>query len=318
MNLRNIAQALVTPGKGILATDDFPAGIEKRLASVGVVSKPDTRRAFREMLFTTPEFATHVSGVILYDETFWNAKLPHVLKGIKLDLGQQALALSDGEQITQGLDGLANRIAGYKAAGASFAKWRAVLKISNSLPSRNAITANAHALARYAAICQQEGLVPIVEPDIVMDGNHAIERCAEVTRLVLDETFEQLAGAGVDLASIILKPNMVTAGAAVKSDAQRVAELTTQVLINHVPTGIGGIAFLSGGQSEIQATENLNLIAQKIHATFSFNRALQDSALKAWAGKSENISAAQKAFAHRLKMNALAAQGQWSLKLESS
>jgi fructose-bisphosphate aldolase, class I len=269
------------------------------------------------MLFTTPQFSDYVSGIILYEETFWNVKLPNVLKGIKLDFGQKSLALSNDEMITEGLDGLAKRIAGYVAAGASFAKWRAVLKITDTLPSRNAITANAHALARYAAICQQEGLVPIVEPDILMDGTHSIDRCAEVTRLVLDETFEQLEIAGVDLAAMILKPNMITAGSNLKSDSQRVAELTTQVLINHVPTGIGGIAFLSGGQSEIEATQNLNLIAQKIHATFSFNRALQDTALKTWAGKSENIPGAQAAFAHRLKMNALAAQGKWSLKLES-
>jgi fructose-bisphosphate aldolase, class I len=315
--LRDIAKGLVAQGKGILAVDDFPAGIEKRLASVGVFSTPETRRDFREMLFTTPQFSDYVSGIILYEETFWNVKLPNVLKGIKLDFGQKSLALSNDEMITEGLDGLAKRIAGYVAAGASFAKWRAVLKITHILPSRNAITANAHALARFAAICQQEGLVPIVEPDILMDGTHSIDRCAEVTRLVLDETFEQLEIAGVDLAAMILKPNMITAGSNLKSDPQRVAELTTQVLINHVPTGIGGIAFLSGGQSEIEATQNLNLIAQKIHATFSFNRALQDTALKTWAGKSENIPAAQAAFAHRLKMNALAAQGKWSLKLES-
>jgi fructose-bisphosphate aldolase, class I len=315
--LRAIAQQLVAPGKGILATDDFPAGIEKRLASVGVISTPDTRRDFREMLFTTPQFADYVSGIILFEETFWNTKLPNVLKGIKLDIGQKTLALSDSELITEGLDGLAKRIAGYKAAGASFAKWRAVLKITDTLPSRSAITTNAHALARYAAICQQEGLVPIVEPDILMDGDHTIERCAEVTRLVLDETFEQLEIAGVDLAAMILKPNMITAGATLKSESQRVAELTSQALINNVPTGIGGIAFLSGGQSEIEATQNLNLIAQKIHATFSFNRALQDTALKTWAGKRENVEAAQTAFQHRLKMNALAAMGQWSLKLES-
>ena len=314
--LRDIAKQLMTSGKGLLAVDDFPAGIEKRFAAIGVASTPNTRRDFREMLFSTPEFARDVSGVILYEETFWNAKLPAVLKGIKLDMGQKPLALSDGELISEGLDGLAQRIAGFKAAGASFAKWRAVLKISDVLPSQNAIAANCHALARYAAICQQEGLVPIVEPDILMDGDHTIERCAEVTRLVLDEQFEQLETAGVDLAAMILKPNMVTAGSKMRSDSQIVAEMTTQVLLHHVPTGIGGIAFLSGGQSEIEATQNLNLIANKIHATFSFNRALQDTALKTWAGKSENIKAAQIAFSHRLKMNALAAQGLWSLKME--
>ena len=314
--LRDIAQHLMAAGKGLLAVDDFPAGMAKRLASVGVESTPETRRTYHEMLFTTPEFARYVSGVILYDETFWNAKFPAVLKGIKLDMGQKPLALSDGELISEGLDGLAQRVAGYKAAGAAFAKWRAVLKISETLPSRNTITTNAQALARYAAICQQEGLVPIVEPDILMDGDHTIERCAEVTKLVLDELFEQLEIAGVDLAALILKTNMVTAGATQKSDNQRVAELTTQVLINHVPTGVGGIVFLSGGQTEIEATHNLNLIAKKLHATFSFNRALQDTALKTWAGRSENVEAAQTAFAHRLKMNALAAQGLWSLKLE--
>jgi fructose-bisphosphate aldolase, class I len=315
--LRDIASQIVAPGKGLLAADDGLAGIEKRFATIGLASTPETRRAYREMLFTTPDFANYVSGVILFDETFWNTKFPAVLKGIKLDMGQIPLALADGEMITEGLDGLAKRIAGYVAAGANFAKWRAIVKITDTLPSRNAISANAHALARYAAICQQEGLVPIVEPDILMDGDHTIERCAEVSRLVLDEQFEQLAIANVDLAAMILKPNMVTAGTTQKSEAQRVADLTTEVLINHVPTGIGGIAFLSGGQSEIDATQNLNLIAQKIHATFSFNRALQDTAMKTWAGKSENIPAAQVAFAHRLKMNALAAQGKWSLKLES-
>ncbi len=318
LSLRAIAKQLMAPGKGLLAVDDFPAGIEKRFAAVGVVATPQTRRDYREMLFSTLGFADSVSGVILYDETFWNAKFPAVLKGIKLDMGQKPLALSDGELISEGLDGLAQRIAGYKAAGASFAKWRAVLKVSAVLPSRNAISANTHALARYAAICQQMGLLPIVEPDILMDGDHTIERCAEVTRIVLDELFEQLELAGVDLAATVLKPNMITAGSKTKSESQRVADLTTQVLINHVPTGIGGIAFLSGGQTEIEATENLNLIAKKIHATFSFNRALQDTALKTWAGRPENIEAAQQAFAHRLKMNALAAQGQWSLNLEQA
>ena len=317
-SLRAIAKQLMAPSKGLLAVDDFPAGIEKRFATVGVVSTPETRRDFREMLFSTPSFSDAVSGVILYDETFWNAKFPAVLKGIKLDMGQKPLALSDGELISEGLDGLAKRIAGYEAAGASFAKWRAVLKISDVLPSRNAISANTHALARYAAICQQEGVMPIVEPDILMDGDHTIERCAEVTRLVLDEQFEQLELAGVDLAAMILKPNMITPGSKTKSENQRVADLTSQVLINHVPTEIGGIAFLSGGQTEIEATENLNLIANKIHATFSFNRALQDTALKTWAGKPDNIAAAQKAFAHRLKMNALASQGKWSLTMEQA
>jgi fructose-bisphosphate aldolase, class I len=333
--VRNIAQQLVADGKGILAVDDFTPGITRRFSALNIPCTDETRRDYREMLFTASTAMKHVSGVILYDETFRQSArdgspIPKLIQnagalvGIKLDAGQKPLAFSAGEQITKGLDDLEERIAFYKSRGAKFAKWRAVISISETLPSHNCIVSNTHALARYAAICQTNGIVPIVEPDVLMTGDHGIERCEEVTREVLTEQFQQLALAGVDLEAMILKPNMITAGASCvrQASAEEVAGRTLLVLNDCVPQQVPGIAFLSGGQSEVQATEHLHLMNVEKQwpwkITFSYNRALQDSALKIWRGQDENIAAAQKAFAHRAEMNSLAALGQWSPDLENS
>jgi fructose-bisphosphate aldolase, class I len=328
-DLASIAQRLVAPGKGILATDDFTAGITKRFADVGVESTAVTRRDFREMLFTTKAaMRNHISGVILYDETFHqtarNGALlreliasDDVLVGVKLDKGQKPFNL---ELLTDGLDDLQQRIANYKKLGASFGKWRAVLSITDKLPSSDCIIANTSALARYADMCQSQDIVPIVEPDILMSGDHSIERCAEVTAAVLTEQFEQLKN--VNLQAMILKPNMVTAGSdcARQPDRETVAQMTFDVLHRCVPPSVAGIAFLSGGQSSINATAHLQLMNARGDLpwplTFSYNRALQDYALKTWVGKDANIPAAQKAFAHRAEMNSLASRGQWSPALE--
>lgn len=325
-NLSEIAKKLVAPGFGILAVDDFTPGITKRFEKHGIASTAETRRDYREMLFTSSAMTDYISGVILYDETF-NQKardgrtipaLIHstgALVGIKLDLGQQPLANTDGELITIGLDDLRARIADYKSRGASFAKWRAVLSINENVPTPNAIHANAHTLARYAAICQAEGLVPIVEPDILMAGDHNIARCAAVTTQVLHVQFEQLIQAGVDLTAIILKPNMVTAGsdASTQPSAQDIADQTLAVLRHCVPAEVAGIVFLSGGQSSNAATNHLRLMnempALAWPLTFSYNRALQDDALRIWAGRDENIPVAQAAFVHQAKCNSLASLG---------
>jgi fructose-bisphosphate aldolase, class I len=329
IDLAGIAQRLVAPGKGILAADDFTPGITKRFAGLGVESTETTRRDYREMLFTAHSaMHDYISGVILYDETFRQTArsgkpLPELiaatsaLVGIKLDKGQKPF---NAELLTDGLDDLEQRIAVYKSHGASFGKWRAVLSISDVLPSADCIVANAKALARYAEICQAHGIVPIVEPDILMNGDHSIERCAEVTSKVLTEQFAQLKN--IDLKAMILKPNMVTAGSAcAKQPGQNTAaDMTLEVLRKCVPDSVAGIAFLSGGQSSVDATAHLQHMNARGNLpwplTFSYNRALQDDALKAWAGEPENIPVAQKAFAHRAKMNSLAARGQWSPALE--
>ncbi len=323
--LSEIAKKLVSSGKGILAVDDFTPGITKRFEKHGIVSTVETRRDYREMLFTSGAMPDYISGVILYDETFRQSarngqSIPDLIKnsgalvGIKLDLSQQPIANTGGEQITIGLDDLRTRIADYKAQGASFAKWRAVFLINASLPSRNAIHANAHALARYAAICQAEGLVPIVEPDILMSGDHTINRCADITAQVLEMQFEELSIAGVDLVTMILKPNMITAGSTclIKPTHADVAATTLKVLHRLVPAEVAGIAFLSGGQSSADATAHLQLMNHSQNPwplTFSFNRALQDDALRIWAGRDENIPAAQVAFTHQAKCNSLASLG---------
>jgi fructose-bisphosphate aldolase, class I len=289
--VRSIARQLVANGKGILAVDDFTPGITRRFAGIGIESTGTSRRDYREMLFTAGEAMKYISGVILYDETFrqlarGGTPIPALIQksgalvGVKLDLGQKPLAFCDGEQITEGIDDLEERIAFYKSHGAVFAKWRAVISISETLPTRNCIEANTHALARYAAICQTNGLVPIVEPDILMSGDHGVARCEEVTREVLTKQFQQLALAGVDLTAIILKPNMIAAGAscAKQASAEEVAGRTLLVLNDCVPQQVLGIAFLSGGQSKNQATEHLHLMnADKQwpwKITFSYNRAL--------------------------------------------
>ncbi len=339
--LSEIANALVAPGKGILAADESSGTIKKRFDSIGVGSTEDTRRDYREMLFRAGEgMKNYVSGVILYDETIrQKAKdgtpLVDIMKaagsipGIKVDEGAKALAgpHADIEKVTEGLDGLRERLAEYHRLGARFAKWRAVITIADGLPTWNCIKANAHALARYAALCQEAGIVPIVEPEVLMDGAHAghdIDRCYEVTEWTQRTVFRELYDARVALEGIILKPNMVIAGqkCAKQASSQQVAELTVKCLKATVPAAVPGIAFLSGGQSDAQATENLSLMNQiggvPWKLTFSYGRALQAAALKAWGGKSENVAAGQRAFAHRARMNSLAALGKWNEQLEKA
>ena len=339
--LSDIANALVAPGKGILAADESSGTIKKRFDSIGVGSTEDTRRDYREMLFRAGEgMKNYVSGVILYDETIrQKAKdgtpLVDIMKaagsipGIKVDEGAKALAgpHADIEKVTEGLDGLRERLAEYHRLGARFAKWRAVITIADGLPTWNCIKANAHALARYAALCQEAGIVPIVEPEVLMDGPHAghdIDRCYEVTEWTQRTVFRELYDARVSLEGIILKPNMVIAGqkCAKQASSQQVAELTVKCLKATVPAAVPGIAFLSGGQSDAQATENLSLMNQiggvPWKLTFSYGRALQAAALKAWGGKSENAAAGQRAFTHRARMNSLAALGKWNEQLEKA
>jgi fructose-bisphosphate aldolase class I len=340
-SLADIANAMVAPGKGILAADESSGTIKKRFDSIKVESTADSRRDYREMLFRSTEaMKNHVSGVILYDETIrQKAKdgTPLVdvmnaagsIPGIKVDTGAKPLVgpTSKIETVTEGLDGLRERLAEYHKLGARFAKWRAVITIADALPSHNCIHANAHALARYAALCQEAQIVPIVEPEVVMDGTHSthdIDRCYEVTEWTLKETFQELYFAGVDLEGIVLKPNMVIAGqkCAKQASAAEVAEKTVKVLKACVPSAVPGIAFLSGGQSDEAATEHLSLMNAignlPWKLTFSYGRALQAAALKAWGGKPENVAAAQKAFAHRARMNGLAALGKWEKKLEKA
>jgi fructose-bisphosphate aldolase, class I len=339
--LAKIAEALVAPGKGILAADESSGTIKKRFDSIGLASTEDARRDYREMLFGANDaMKNYVSGVILYDETIrQNAKdgksLVDVMKaagsipGIKVDTGAKPLPGPNSkiETVTEGLDGLRERLAEYHKLGARFAKWRAVITITDSLPSWNCVKANAHALARYAALCQEAGIVPIVEPEVLMDGahsSHTIERCYEVTEWTQRTVFRELYDARVDLEGIVLKPNMVIAGQKCPKQAspQQVAELTVKCLKATTPASVPGIAFLSGGQSDEQATENLSLINQigdlPWKVTFSYGRALQAAALKAWGGKSENVAAGQRAFTHRARMNSLAALGKWNEQVEKA
>ncbi len=334
--LNKIANRMVAPGKGILAADESTGSITKRLESINTPSTEDTRRDYREMLFSAADaMKTCISGVILFDETLRQkarngTPLVDVIKasgavpGIKLDTGAKPLALSPGETITEGLDGLAARVAEYVKLGAQFAKWRAVIDIGKGIPSHNAIHANAHALARYAAICQAGGLVPIVEPEVLMDGDHDLDACAMVTEWALKEQFQELYYANVALEGMILKPNMVIAGkkSAKQASREEVAEKTLKVLKRCVPAAVPGIAFLSGGQSSENATAHLHYMNAAgplpWTLTFSYGRALQADALKAWAGKSENVAAGQRAFSHRAKMNALAATGKWTPSLEKA
>ncbi len=339
--IEDIARAMVAPGKGILAADESTATIKKRLDSIKTESTADSRRDYREMLFrATDAMKNHISGVILYDETLrQKAKdgtpLVDVIKasgsipGIKVDTGAKALVGPTGkiETITEGLDGLRERLAEYHKIGARFAKWRAVIAIADKCPSYNAINANAHALARYAALCQEAGIVPIVEPEVLMDGEHSthdIDTCYEVTEWVLKEVFQQLYYADVRLDGIVLKPNMIVPGqkSAKKASAQEVAEKTIRCLKACVPPAVPGIAFLSGGQSDEAATEHLSLMNQMgplpWAVTFSYGRALQSAALKAWGGKLENVAAGQRAFSHRAKLTGLAALGKWDRSLEKA
>ena len=337
--LEDIAQAMVATGKGILAADESTDTIKKRMDSIKVENTVDNRRDYREMLFRASEaMRSNISGVILYDETLrQKAKdgtpLVDVIRksgaiaGIKVDTGAKPLAGTKVEKVTEGLDGLRKRLEEYHALGARFAKWRAVITIADGAPTWSCIKANAHALARYAALCQEARIVPIVEPEVMMDGEHSthdIRRCYEVTEWALKTQFAELYDAGVKLEGIVLKPNMVIAGQKCpkQASAAEVAELTVRCLKSAVPSAVPGIAFLSGGQSDEQATENLSLMnaigPMPWKLTFSYGRALQAAALKAWGGKAENVAAAQRAFTHRARMNGLAATGKWVKSLEKA
>ena len=335
-DLNKVARAMVAPGKGLLAADESSGTIKKRFDAIGVTSTEESRRDYREMLFRSREaMSSAISGVILYDETIWqDAKdgTPLVrlieemgaIPGIKVDEGTQALPNCPGELITVGLDKLAERLPKYYERGARFAKWRAVIDIDAGIPSMAAISVNAHALARYAALCQQAQIVPIVEPEVLMDGDHDIDRCVEVTTRVLNKTFQELRVQRVALEGMILKPNMAVSGKKSKTQASvsEVAEKTVRMLKNCVPASVPGIAFLSGGQSDEDATAHLDAM-NKIGGlpwplTFSYGRALQAAPQKAWAGKADNGLAGQKAFTHRARMNSLAASGTWTAEQEKA
>ena len=339
--LEDIARALVAPGKGILAADESTSTIKKRFDKINLTSTEDSRRDYREMLFRATEgMKNYVSGVILYDETIrQKAKdgttLVDVMKaagsipGIKVDLGAKPLPgpTSKVETITEGLDGLRERFAEYHKLGARFAKWRAVITIADGLPTWNCVKANAHALARYAALAQEAQIVPIVEPEVLMDGEHSghdIDECYRVTEWTLRTVFRELYDARVDLEGIVLKPNMIIAGqkSPKQASAAEVAEKTVKCLKATVPSAVPGIAFLSGGQSDEAATEHLSLMNASgplpWPLTFSYGRALQAAAIQAWGGKPENVAAGQRAFTHRARMNSLAALGKWDQKLEKA
>jgi len=333
-DLESTARSLVADGKGILAADETPTTMTKRLDTRKIESTPDSRRAYREMFFTTPGIAEFISGVILQDETIRQKgskgiSLPDLLAkqgiipGIKVDNGAKPLAGSPGETITEGLDGLRDRLKEYREMGARFAKWRAAIAVGDGLPSATCVAANAHALARYAALCQEKGVVPIVEPEVLMDGSHTIERCEEVTGNVLHAVFNALFDQKVSLEGILLKPNMVIAGKACAKQAsvKEVAVATLRCLSRHVPAAVPGIVFLSGGQDHLAATAHLSAINQlegpkPWKLTFSYGRALQDEALLAWRGKKENLKAGQEAFYHRAKCDSAAARGRYTNAME--
>jgi len=332
--LNRVAKAMVAPGKGILAADESGGTITKRFTAIGVESTESSRRDYRELLFRAAKaMSDRISGVILFDETIRQkaadgTPLVTVIEkagsipGIKVDKGTKPLPFSPGETITDGLDGLRERLIEYRDLGAKFCKWRAVIDIGPGIPSYNCINANAHALARYAALCQEENLVPIVEPEVLMDGDHEIGRCEEVTEFVLKTVFQELYYARVKLEGMVLKPNMVVPGkkSAKQASDTEIAERTLRVLKACVPAAVPGIAFLSGGQSDVEATARLNAMNRSgdlpWRLSFSYGRALQAAPQKAWSGKTENKSAAQAAFAHRAEMNGLATLGKWSAELE--
>ena len=331
--LAQTAQAMIAPGKGILAADESTPTIGKRFASIGVESTEPLRRDYRCMLFSTPEAERCIGGVILFDETLRQTMpdgepVPQylagrgIIPGIKVDKGAKPLAGFPGEKITEGLDGLRERLAEYRSLGAGFAKWRAVIAIGEGAPSDYCVHANAHALARYAALCQEAGLVPIVEPEVLMDGPHPISRCEQVTGAVLDQTFDELERHRVELEGIVLKPNMVVSGSECPAQAgvEEVAEATLRTLKAHVPAEVPGIAFLSGGQSAEDATAHLSAMnARGPHpwqVSFSYGRALQAPALAAWGGKPDQLPAAQQAFGERARLNGLARTGDYHPELE--
>ncbi len=332
--LNQVAEAMVTPGKGILAADESSGTIKKRFDAIGVASTEENRRDYREMLFRTEEaMRDYISGVILFDETIRQKakdgtplveiiRAAGAIPGIKVDQGAKPLAKCPDEVVTEGLDGLRERLAEYYQLGARFAKWRAVIDIGDDIPSHTCIHVNAHALARYAALCQEADIVPIVEPEVLMDGAHDIDECAEVTEAVLNAVYGELAMQGVVLEQSILKPNMVVPGKKSPNQVsvERVAEETIRVLKRTVPAAVPGIAFLSGGQSDEQATAHLSAMNAMgplpWKLSFSYGRALQAAAQKAWSGRPENWAAGQRAFLHRARMNSLAARGQWRPELE--
>ncbi len=327
------ARALVAPGKGILAADESFPTIEQRFSSINLPSTDENRRAYRELLFTTPEIGKFISGVILFDETIrqhssGHVSMPEVIKkqdmipGIKVDRGAKDFALFPGEKVTEGLDGLRNRLAEYKHLGAQFTKWRAVIRIDRGIPTRTCLEANANFLAYFAALSQEAGLTPIVEPEVLMEGDHTIGRSEEITSEMLRAVFHALVDHRVALEAMLLKPNMVTPGTDCpeKASVDEIATATLRCLRRSVPSAVPGIVFLSGGQSEVDATTHLSAINREGNTPwelgFSFGRALQTSALKTWNGRPENISAAQKVFAHRAECNSLARNGEYHRTIE--
>ncbi|HEX7966160.1 MAG TPA: class I fructose-bisphosphate aldolase [Gammaproteobacteria bacterium] len=333
--LHSIAEKLVADHRGILAADESTSTIEKRFKSIGVENTEEHRRAYRDMLFSTPGAAKFISGVIMYDETirqkhkdgmsFAEGQAKHgVIPGIKVDKGVKELPGSPQEKITEGLDGLRERLQEYHKLGARFAKWRAVIDIGPGIPTDYCIRANAQALARYAALCQVENIVPIVEPEVLMDGDHDIARCFEVTSRTLKVVFEELANHRVALEGMLLKPNMVISGkkCAKQASVEEVAKETVKVLKRYVPAAVPGIVFLSGGQSDVVATEHLHAMnalgPMPWKLSFSYGRALQEAALKAWSGKEANLAAGQKAFHHRAKCNSAACAATYSAQVEKA
>jgi fructose-bisphosphate aldolase class I len=333
--LRATARQLVAPGRGILAADESTGTIKKRLDTIGVESTEENRRAYRDMLLTTPGLGEHISGVILFDETIRQSAsdgttFPALLAalgivpGIKVDTGAKPLASFPGETITEGLDGLRERLAEYRELGAGFAKWRATIIIGDGIPTDFAMLANAHAMARYAALCQEAGIVPVVEPEVLMDGDHSIAACETATARTLTTLYTQLAEHRVDVAGSLLKVNMVLSGAdaATQAGPAEIAEATLRVLRANVPADVAGIVFLSGGQGDVDSTVNLNEMNRTAPhpwpLSFSYGRALQAPSLTAWGGDPANVEAGQRALAHRARMNGLAQTGDYSEEVESS
>ena len=331
--LQKTAQAIVADGKGILAADESDGTIKKRFDSIGVESNEEARRAYRDLLFTTEGAEEYIGGVILFDETLRQSSadgtpFPKLLEskgivpGIKVDTGAKPLALAEGETVTEGLDGLRERLNEYRELGARFAKWRAVITIGKDIPSEYCIWTNAHALARYAALCQEANIVPIVEPEVLMDGDHTIERSFEVTSRTLHAVFTELRDQRVQPEGILLKPNMVLPGYECPQQAsdEEIARETVRCFRRHVPAAVPGVVFLSGGQSEEEATSRLNAMntlgPHPWKLSFSYGRALQAAALKAWGGKEENVEAAQRAYYHRAKMNSAAQTGTYAPDME--
>ena len=333
-DLEETARALVAAGKGILAADESVSTITKRFDTLHIPSTAETRRAYREMLFTTQDLARFISGVILYDETIRQTTergeklaeaLTHagIMPGIKVDTGAKPLAACPGETVTEGLDGLRDRLQEYLGMGARFAKWRAVIRVSDSLPSDTCVDVNAHALGRYAALCQEAGLVPIVEPEVLMDGTHTLARAEEVTGRVLERVFQALSTQRVALEGMLLKPNMVVPGKESPEPASvaAVATATLRVLRRHVPAAVPGIVFLSGGQDERTASAHLNAMnagpdVRPWRVSFSYGRALQDAALEAWGGRASGVEAGQQALHHRARCNSAASLGRYDESME--